>query len=279
MADRSAHSKRRHRLAKLDLGKSIEDEAAYDRKLDQLQLRLLQIQQAYLRQGRRAIVVLEGADTAGKGGLIRRMTVKLDPRTCHVWPIGAPTKAEQGRHYLRRFWLRLPEPGTLCVFDRSWYGRVLVERIEGYATSAEWRRAFHEINEFERMLLDDEVRLVKLFLHIDRKEQLARFRERLEVPYKRWKLTADDIRNHLRWDDYVEAAEEMFERTSTRDAPWRIIPANRKWYARIMGLTTIADALSDGVDLEPPPVDPRIAAAVRALAQGRADRAERQLQS
>ena len=186
MAGRAAKSKKRHRLADLDMKVGIKDEATYERKLDELQLRLLQIQQAYLRQERRGIVVLEGPDAAGKGGLIRRMTVKLDPRNCHVWPIGVPTKAEQGRHYLRRFWVRLPEPGSFCVFDRSWYGRVLVERVEGYAKPAEWRRAYREINEFERMLLDDGVRLVKLYLHIDPQEQLERFRQRLEVPYNRW---------------------------------------------------------------------------------------------
>lgn len=266
------------RLAELDLDKELKDEATYDKKLANLQLRLLQIQQAYLRQRRRGIIVLEGWDAAGKGGLIRRMTVRLDPRQFHVWPIGAPTPEEQGRHYLRRFWLRLPAPGEVGVFDRSWYGRVLVERVEGYATRAQWRRAYDEINQFERMLLDDGVRLVKLYLHIDRKEQLQRFRARLEVPYKRWKLTADDIRNHLRWDDYAEAAEEMFGRTSTERAPWHVIPANLKWYARIEGLKTIAGALSDGVDLDPPPVDERIAAAIRALEDGRLDQAAEQIE-
>jgi polyphosphate kinase 2 (PPK2 family) len=260
-------------LAELDLKKGVKDEATYEKRLAALQLRLLQIQQAYLRQRRRGIIVLEGWDTAGKGGLIRRMTVKLDPRQAHVWPIGAPTPEEQGRHYLRRFWLRLPEPGTIGVFDRSWYGRVLVERVEGLAKPAEWKRAYDEINEFERMMLDDGVRLIKLFLHIDRDEQIKRFRERLDVPYKRWKLTEDDIRNHLRWDEYIAAAEEMFARTSKGRAPWHVIPANRKWYARIAGMEIIADALSDGVDLDPPEVDPRIAAAIRDLEDGRPDRA------
>ncbi len=261
------------RLADVDLDQAVRDEATYGKKLARLQLRLLQIQQAYKRQGRRGIVVLEGWDTAGKGGLIRRMTVRLDPRQARVWPIGVPSADEQGDHYLQRFWARLPDRGTLGVFDRSWYGRVLVERVEGFAKPAEWRRAYDEINEFERMLLADGIRVVKLFLHIDREEQLKRFRERLDVNYKRWKLTPDDIRNHLRWDDYVVATDEMFARTSTVIAPWDVIPANRKWYARIEGMKIIADRLSDGIDLEPPPADPRITAAIQELEAGRPDRA------
>lgn len=261
------------RLADVDLDQEVRDEAVYEKTLAKLQLRLLQIQQAYKRQGRRGIVVLEGWDTAGKGGLIRRMTVKLDPRQARVWPIGVPSADEQGDHYLQRFWARLPDPGTLGVFDRSWYGRVLVERIEKLAKPAAWQRAYGEINAFERMLQDDGMRLVKLFLHIDRQEQLKRFRERLDVDYKRWKLTPDDIRNHLRWDDYVTAADDMFARTSTATAPWHVVPANRKWYARVEGMRIIADALSKGVDLEPPPADPRIAAAIMDLEQGRPGRA------
>lgn len=261
-------------LDRVDFGQGIKDEPTYEKRLAKLQLRLLQIQQAYLRQKLRAAIVMEGWDTAGKGGLIRRMTMKLDPRQFHVFPIGAPSPGDQSRHYLRRFWLRLPEPGTVSVFDRSWYGRVLVERVEGFAKPAEWKRAYDEINEFEAMLVDDGVRLVKLFLHIDRDEQIRRFRQRLDVPYKRWKLTPDDIRNHLRWKEYVAAADEMFARTSKRHAPWHVIPANKKWYARIKGLETIVEALSDGVDLEPPPEDPRIAAAIRDLEEGRPDRAE-----
>ncbi len=261
------------RLADVEQGRQVKDEAAYEKRLARLQLRLMQVQQAYRRQGRRGVVVLEGWDTAGKGGLIRRMTVKLDPRQCRVWPISAPAPQELGQHYLQRFWRRLPDAGTLVVFDRSWYGRVLVERVEGIASPAEWTRAYGEINEFESMLHDDGVRLVKLFLHIDKQVQLKRFRERLDVPYKRWKLTPDDIRNHLRWDDYVTAADDMFARTSKRAAPWHIIPANKKWYARIKGLATIVEALSDGVDLEPPPLEPRIAAAIEDLEEGHPDRA------
>ena len=253
------------RLVALDQSKKIEDKKTYKRRLEALQIKMLQIQQAYFRQRRRGIIVLEGWDTAGKGGLIRRLGEHLDPRRFQAWPIGAPTPDEQGRHYLYRFWQKVPEPGSIVVFDRSWYGRVLVERVEGFATPAEWRRAYDEINGFERLLTDDGVRMIKLFLHITPQEQLARFRARFETPHKRWKLTGEDLRNRARWADYEAASEEMIERTSTESAPWHAIPANFKWYARVEGLTRIAATLGDEIDLTPPPVDPDIAAAIEAL--------------
>ncbi|MBI3706851.1 MAG: polyphosphate kinase, partial [Proteobacteria bacterium] len=163
------------RLKRLDKDTSLVDKDAYERRLETLQMKMLSIQQAYFHERRRGIVVVEGWDAAGKGGMIRRLTEKLDPRGIRVWPIGAPEPSEQGRHYLYRFWARLPEPGTLVVFDRSWYGRVLVERVEGFAPKAAWRRAYEEINEFERWLIDDGVRLVKVFLHITAAEQVRRF--------------------------------------------------------------------------------------------------------
>jgi AMP-polyphosphate phosphotransferase len=254
------------RLAALDQSKKIADKKTYKRELDTLQMTILQIQQAYFRQQRRSIIVLEGWDTAGKGGLIRRLGEHLDPRGFRVWPIGAPTPAEQGRHYLYRFWQKLPEPGSIVVFDRSWYGRVLVERVEGFAAPGEWRRAYDEINAFERLLTDDGVRMIKLFLHITPEEQLARFQARLETPHKRWKLTEEDLRNRARWTDYAAAIEEMVERTSTESAPWHVIPANFKWYARVEGLKRVAATLGDGIDLTPPPADPEIAAAIAAMA-------------
>ena len=264
--------RRKLRLAKVDLDEKIKDEETYERRLKALQLRMLEIQQAYLRQGRRAILVLEGWDTAGKGGLIRRLSSRLDPRHCKVWPIGAPEAGEQARHFLYRFWLRLPEPGIIAVFDRSWYGRVLVERVEGLARKSEWRRAYHEINELECMLVDAGVRIVKVFLHITPEEQLARFEERVAVPYKRWKLTEEDLRNRARWDDYVVAIEEMFDRTSSRHAPWHLVAANFKWHGRIRALDIIASTLAKGVDLEPPPAEPKIVAAIKALKRGRRKR-------
>src|SRR3546814_723492 len=133
----------------------------------------------------------------------------MDPRACRVWPIGAPTDREQGKHYLFRFWQRLPDPGTIAIFDRSWYGRVLVERVEGLAPEADWRRAYDEINAFERMLRDDGVRIAKIFLHITADEQLDRFKARLDNPFKRWKLSYEDFRNRRRWRDYEQAIEDM----------------------------------------------------------------------
>lgn len=245
-------------LSQLPMDARIEDKATYEKQLGRQQKRLLRIQQAYWHQKRSAVLVFEGWDAAGKGGVIRRLTEPLDPRGIHVWPVGAPKEAEKGRHYLWRFWQRLPEQGTIAVFDRSWYGRVLVERVEALAAASEWKRAYDEINEFERLLIDDGTRIVKLFLHITPDEQLARFRERLGNPYKRWKLTMEDLRNRARWDDYVEAAEDMFRHTSTVAAPWHVIPANSKWHARIRCLEVICEALEAGVEVEPPPIDPEV---------------------
>jgi polyphosphate kinase 2 (PPK2 family) len=253
------------RLKDVDLSRKLRDEEAYDDRLKKLQLELLALQQAYMRQRRRAIVVLEGWDTAGKGGLIRRMSTRLDPRYFLVWPIAAPSAEEQGRHYLYRFWRRIPAPSTIAVFDRSWYGRVLVERVEGLASRREWQRAYDEINAFEAMLTDDGVRLVKLFLHISPQEQLHRFRERLSVPYKRWKLTAEDLRNRANWQAYAEAVDDMFAQTHTRHAPWHGVPMEFKWYGRIAALKIILEALGKGVDTRPPPADPQIAKAIAAM--------------
>ncbi|WP_114392409.1 polyphosphate kinase 2 family protein [Oleisolibacter albus] len=250
------------RLAELDLkAHKLVDRADYERRLAELQETILHVQQAYWHSKRRAVIVFEGWDAAGKGGAIRRLTEKLDPRGAHVWPIAAPSAAEQGRHYLWRFWQKLPEPGTFAIFDRSWYGRVMVERIEGFASEAEWQRAYDEINEFERLLVDDGVRIVKVFLHLSSKEQLARFRERLTNPYKRWKLTVEDLRNRDRRAAYEVAIDEMFERTSTKLAPWTAVPADAKWYARVAVLEAVVDALKRGVDIAPPPVDPTVQAA------------------
>lgn len=236
----------------------VVDRAVYESELAKLQETVLHVQQAYWHTGRRAVVVFEGWDAAGKGGAIRRLTEKLDPRGAHVWPIAAPTKVEQGRHYLWRFWERLPEPGTFAIFDRSWYGRVLVERVEGFAAKAEWRRAYDEINEFERLLTDDGARIVKLFLHITPEEQLNRFKERMANPYKRWKLTVEDLRNRDRRPDYEEAIDEMFAKTSTTFAPWVAIPADAKWYARVAVLRAVVKELGEGVDISPPPLNPEV---------------------
>ena len=231
------------------------DSETYQRRLLELQKRLMQIQQAYLISGRSAAIVFEGWDAAGKGGTIRRISSALDPRSFKVWPIGAPRNYYLERHYLTRFIERLPPSGAITVFDRSWYGRVLVERVEALAPEKRWRTAYSEINAFEQMLVDDGTRLVKIFMHITPDEQLERFRRRLLDPMKRWKLSYEDFRNRKRWRDYEAAIDEMFAETSTRKAPWIVIPANNKKYARIAAMTEIADRLSEGVDLSPPQID------------------------
>ena len=230
-----------------------------------MQEALQRVQQAYLGTAHRAIVVLEGWDTAGKGGVVRRLGWALDPRSFKVHAITAPTDREKASHYLQRFWERLPARGQIVVFDRSWYGRVLVERVEGYATAAEWRRAYEEIKDFERVLLDDGIRLVKIFLHITPEEQLHRFQARLTDPLKRWKLTYEDFRNRTHWTEYETAIEDMVEATSTKRAPWYVVPANNKPFARLAAFRIIADRLSSGVQLEPPPLDPRVAEAAADL--------------
>jgi AMP-polyphosphate phosphotransferase len=232
------------------------DFADYEWRLASLQELLQLIQQAYLGTSERGLLVLEGWDTAGKGGVVRRLGWALDPRSFKVHPVRAPDEHERAQHYLQRFWRRLPEKGQIVVFDRSWYGRVLVERVEGFATSKEWKRAYREINEFERLLVDSGIRLVKLFLHITRDEQVRRFRNRLVDPLKRWKLTYEDLRNHDRRSDYETAIEDMIEETSTKHAPWYLIPANNKSYGRIAAFRILADRLGKDVSLEPRAIDP-----------------------
>ncbi|MGF1475761.1 MAG: polyphosphate kinase 2 family protein [Geminicoccaceae bacterium] len=231
-------------------------------KLAALQEQLRTIQIAYRQHDLRAIIVFEGWDAAGKGGTIRRMTSVLDPRHCKVWPIGAPSPQDQGKHYLYRFWQKLPEPGSLAIFDRSWYGRVLVERIEQFADGPEVERAFGEIIEFENLLVDDGVRLVKVFLHIDKDEQARRFERRLKDPLKRWKLTWEDIRNRERWAEYEHATENMLRRTATSKAPWHVVASNDKAYTRIAAIDAICEHLADGVDLDLPAPDKKLAKAM-----------------
>jgi len=232
------------------------DFADYERRLTSLQGVLQLIQQAYLGTPERAIIVLEGWDTAGKGGVVRRLGWALDPRSFSVSPIASPDEHERAQHYLQRFWRRLPENGHIVAFDRSWYGRVMVERVEGFATEKEWRRAYREINEFERMLIDSGVRLVKVFLHITADEQLKRFRARLTDPVKRWKLSYEDFRNRARWADYVTAIEDMMEKTSTKRAPWHLVPADNKPFGRVAVFSILKERLGEGVSLEPRPIDP-----------------------
>jgi polyphosphate kinase 2 (PPK2 family) len=240
-------------------------EADYLSTLRDRQRRMLHLQLAYYRDQRRALIVVEGWDAAGKGGAIRRLTAELDPRGYRVYPIGPPAPAEKAHHYLHRFWRRLPEPGTIAIFDRSWYGRVLVERVEKLTPTERWRRAYDEINAFERMLTDDGIRLIKFFLHISAREQKKRFRDRLHNPYKRWKLTLADLANFENRKAYAKACDEMFQRTSTPSAPWHLISAEDKWTTRLRVIDQVIARLSDDVSTDVGPVDPAVAAAARQI--------------
>lgn len=230
----------------------------YDAEMRTLQQRLARIQVAHIIHGRSAIIAVEGWDASGKGGLISRLTSGWDPRWFEVWPIAAPTEEEQVRHFLWRFWKRLPGEGEINIFDRTWYGRVLVERVEGFCSEADWKRAYDEINEFEAQQRDNGVTLVKIFMHVTEDEQGRRFKERLESPWKRWKTGAEDYRNRARREDYLKAYHEMFKRTDTRWAPWVVIDGNHKKSARIAALTAIADALEKQVNMTPLPADPEL---------------------
>lgn len=241
------------------------DFADYERKLKRLQSALQSIQQAYLNTREHAVIILEGRDTSGKGGVVRRLGWTLDPRSFKAHPIAAPTPHQKAQHYLQQFWERLPDHGQIVVFDRSWYGRVLVERVEGFASKAEWKRAYREINEFERMLTDDGARIAKIFLHITKEEQVKRFKTRLTDPLKRWKLTYEDFRNRNNWGEYTEAIEDMMEKTSTGIAPWYLIPANHKNYGRLAVFNILIDRLGKGVDLAPKALDPKTAEAAAEL--------------
>jgi len=254
------------RLSDADFESSVlENKAIYQRKLKKLQERVLHIQQAYFHQGERAIIVFEGWDASGKGGVIRRLTERMDPRGFNVVPISAPKPDEQSRHYLYRFQKVLPKAGGMTIFDRSYYGRVLVERVEGLTSVREWQRAYQEINEFERLLSDDGVCIIKIFLHITPEEQLIRFHERLHNPYKRWKITIDDFRNRLKWKDYEEAINDMFRQTSTNIANWNLIAANKKWYTRVQILEIICANLEKEVDIIPKPLDAKLVEAAEQL--------------
>ncbi|MCW2277599.1 polyphosphate kinase 2 family protein [Heliophilum fasciatum] len=227
-------------LADIDLSPRI-SEREYEEKLRRLQLELLDYQYRIIEEKVPVILVFEGWDASGKGGAIRRLTEQSDPRTYRVHPIGAPTPEEMRYHYLRRFWARLPRRGQIGIFDRSWYGRVLVERVEKLCSKKEWQRAYEEINGFEQVLVDDGTLLIKFFLHISKEEQLQRFKDREKSPWKRWKITDEDWRNREKWDRYEEAIEEMLAKTHTKHAPWQVIAGEQKKYARIQVLQIVLE--------------------------------------
>lgn len=219
-------------LEKIDLTKSI-DKKDYKKEYDDLKIELLKCQLRVREDNLKVLILFEGWDAAGKGGAIKRLTEPMDPRGYRVYSISAPSDFEKARHYLWRFWIHLPSKGEIVIFDRSWYGRVLVERVEKFAAKDEWKRAYDEINNFEKMLADDGTIFLKYFIHISKEEQKKRFEERETDPLKKYKIGKDDFRNRSHWDEYLEAYEEMFEKTETDQAHWHIIPGNDKDYARI----------------------------------------------
>lgn len=221
------------RLGSVDLSVSMTKEE-YKRRMHANQVVLVRLVSEIIAHRIPVVVACEGWDAAGKGGTISRLIKNLDARRYSVHSISKPTEEELARHYMWRFWRRLPNKGHITIFDRTWYGRVLVERIEGFATTAEWRRAYREINDFESLLVDDGVVLVKAFLHIDKEEQRRRFTKRENDPLKQWKMNPEDYRNRKKWGQYEVAIDEMFSRTHTPKAPWLLVPANDKRTARLM---------------------------------------------
>ena len=215
----------------------------YDRKLAQLQGKLNRLARAAWEKKVSSVLVFEGWDAAGKGGTIRRLTSAMDARLYRVGPIAAPTDEERAHQYLWRFWRHIPRAGRVTIFDRSWYGRVLVERVEGFAREDEWKRAFQEINEFEDQLVDHGTMVTKFWVHISKDEQLRRFKERQKTEFKQYKITDEDWRNRKQWEAYEGAINEMVVRTSTRGAPWVIVAGNDKRFARIQVLAAVCRRL------------------------------------
>ena len=242
-------------LDNVDLELSL-DKEEYEKALKKGQARLTKLTRKALLAGVSSVLVFEGWDAAGKGGVVRRLTAAMDAPLYRVVPIAAPTEEERAHHYLWRFWRHLPRQGDVTIFDRSWYGRVLVERVEGFAFSPEWARAYEEIRDFEEQLVEHRDVVLKFWLHVGKDEQLARFKAREETPHKKFKITEEDYRNRERWRDYELAVNEMVLRTSTRSAPWTIVPANDKRYARVMVLKHVLRAPGEGAGLRerrPPP--------------------------
>jgi len=237
---------------KLDILKSLKmnqvlDKTDYEKKLETYQGRLNVLTRDPRFQKLSVVGVFEGNDAAGKGGSVRRITGALDARMYKIIPIAAPTDEEKAQPYLWRFWRHIPRRGRLAIFDRSWYGRVLVERVEGYCSEYDWLRAYNEINEFEAQLANHNIVVVKFWLTISTEEQLKRFKEREKTGFKRYKITDEDWRNRERWDDYEQAVCDMVDRTSTELAPWTLVPANNKYHARIQILRTLCESIEAGL--------------------------------
>ena len=233
-------------LSGIDLSKSLTEEE-YKTRLKKLQKRLAELHSELYRLRIPVVIGFEGWDAGGKGGAIKRLTSNLDPRGYRVNPTAAPNDIEKVHHYLWRFWNSVPKAGHIAIFDRTWYGRVMVERIEGFCSEAEWRRAYQEINEMESHMANAGAVVLKFWLHIDKDEQERRFKERQANPAKQWKITDEDWRNREKWDQYEEAINEMLIRTSTTYAPWIVVEGNDKRYARVKVLQTVVDALEKKV--------------------------------
>ena len=229
-------------LSEIDLDKSLED-AEYREELKSLQQRLGELHNRLYRKKVPVIIAYEGWDAAGKGGNIKRITGALDPRGYEVHPIASPEPHEKARHYLWRFWTRLPKTGHIAIFDRTWYGRVMVERLEGFCSENDWKRAYNEINEFEKELHDWGAVIIKFWVQIDKDTQLERFNDRQNTPGKQWKITDEDWRNREKWDLYEDAVNEMIQKTSTTYAPWHILESVDKKYARIKALKIVVEEL------------------------------------
>ena len=229
-------------LSGIDLSKTMTREA-YKKEIDRLQKKLELLHSELYRLRIPVVLGFEGWDAGGKGGAIRRLTSHLDPRGYQVCPTAAPNDVEKKHHYLWRFWNRMPKAGHIAIFDRTWYGRVMVERIEGFCREEEWRRAYQEINEMESHLVNAGAVVLKFWLQIDKDEQKRRFEERMRIPEKQWKITDEDWRNREKWDQYELAVNEMLVRTSTTYAPWIVVEGNCKYYARVKVLRTVVEAL------------------------------------
>ncbi len=234
-----------HKLATIALGDKVLSEEQYKAQLDALQKELGELHNKLYRKKIPVIIAYEGWDAAGKGGNIKRIAAALDPRGYVVEPIASPEPHEKARHFLWRFWKRLPKDGHITIFDRTWYGRVMVERLEGFCSENDWQRAYNEINEFEKELADWGAVVIKFWVHIDKETQLERFTERQNTPEKQWKITEEDWRNREKWDLYEAAVDEMIEKTNTTFAPWYILESNDKKYARIKALKIVIDAIRE----------------------------------
>lgn len=236
-------------LSGADLTKTL-SEKAYKKRIDELQDEMEVLHSQLYRRRIPVVIALEGWDAGGKGGAIKRLTEKMDPRGYEVVPTASPNDIEKMHHYLWRFWVRMPKDGHVAIFDRTWYGRVMVERIEGFCSEEEWRRAYKEINQMEADLYAHGAIVLKFWMHIDKEEQERRFNDRLNNPDKQWKITDEDWRNRDKWEEYERAVDEMILRTSTSYAPWTVVEGNSKYYARVKVLETVVNAIKERLEKE-----------------------------